>query len=138
MRAIRDIFQDIEGVAMMLFHAHRAQNGTHGSRSPALFANDLADVSRSDAQAKDAALFVPLQLHFNGIRFIDQGTGNFYDEIAHWVLLPLCHNTSLELRLPFMLEFEDSAGRHQSCKQHMNYSQQSPSSGIAGEVKNLE
>lgn len=44
------LFEDIKGIPVMVLHADRTENRTHGTCCTALFPNDFPDVPGGDAQ----------------------------------------------------------------------------------------
>jgi hypothetical protein len=55
------LFEDIKGIPVMVLHADRTENRTHGTCCTALFPNDFPDVPGGDAQPQYCAFF-----SFNG------------------------------------------------------------------------
>lgn len=67
------LLDNLEGEAVVIFHPHCSQKGSHGAGCAALPADHLANILRRHAQAQDGAfrLFHHIEYDFTGS--IDQG-----------------------------------------------------------------
>jgi hypothetical protein len=79
------LFQYVERVTVMVFHAHRSQNGSHGPRRSALLSNYFANIRRRNAKAKNCIFRAFYGFNDYSIRLVDQGAGDFGHQLLHVV-----------------------------------------------------
>jgi hypothetical protein len=86
------LFQNIQRVAMVKLHAHRAQDGTHGARRSALFADHLAHIRRSHTQAQHSIFIPGYSLHFDCLWIVNQSFGYLCYQLLHIVVIQFLHH----------------------------------------------
>src|SRR5580698_3679231 len=82
-RSLLVLFQDVEGVAMVVLHADGTEDGADGTRGAALFADHLAYVGRCDVEAQRGAIFFFYFFDLNVRGNVHQSAGNSGHKIAH-------------------------------------------------------
>ena len=102
-------FKDIQSIAMVVLHAHRAEDGAHGARRAALLANHLTDVTGSHPQAKDSILITLNCVDNHRTRFVDEGPGDLCTPV------PAYRPVSVPCVRPSPLPSSPSPGTHNSC-----------------------
>jgi len=69
-------FHDIERETALQFHAGCTKDGTQGARGAALLADDLANVTGGDMEAKYGCVLVSKDFNPDRISIIDEGPSN--------------------------------------------------------------
>ena len=77
------LFQDFKQKALLELHAGGPQDGADRHRDAPLFTDDLADVTRSDAQFLDGDLLAFDSLHRYFVGAIHQSLGDLLNELPH-------------------------------------------------------
>jgi len=77
------LFEDVEREAVMQLHADGSENCAHRACGAALFADDLADILRRDAQLEDGVFIAVDGLDLNGGWLVHESLGDFPDQVGN-------------------------------------------------------
>ena len=81
--ALVAFFQNVERVAVMELHAHRAQNRAHRAGGATLLADHFAHILRRHAETQNRALVPADRLDLDRSWFIHQSLSNLAHQIGH-------------------------------------------------------
>lgn len=91
------LFQDIQRVAVTVFHAHRSKNGSHGPRRTALLPNYLANIRRRHAETENSIFRAFYGFYVHSFRLVDQGAGDLRHQLLHVVGPFIVHHCLIPL-----------------------------------------
>jgi len=74
---------DVEGEAMLRFHAGRGKDRANGARGATLLSDHFAEIGGSDAQSEHGAGGVFDGFDGDFLRLVDEGFGKTRDELDH-------------------------------------------------------
>ena len=73
------LFEDVKGVSMVVLHADRTQDRTHGARCTSLFSNDFPYVPWSNAESQNSTFFTVYSFDYYRSRVIHQSLSDLGD-----------------------------------------------------------
>jgi hypothetical protein len=82
-RCVMILFEDIQRVPVVVFHAHSAENRSHRSRCASLLPDHLPYIGGCNPEPKHGALVAFHRLYQHGFRNIDERPRDLIDQFPH-------------------------------------------------------